>query len=664
MKRQIEKMLPPMLAERRHEPFDDPQWLCEFKYDGVRALVFVRRKDIRLFSRSANELTGRFPELAVLAGRTDTASAVLDGELVAVDEDGSHDFWRLMRRVRSSQASAKNRAESSPVTLVVFDVLCWGDEDTRQKTLQRRKQIIKEGVQWGGRLQYSPGAPGEQSTGLFTEAHLRGFEGIVAKKLDSPYVHGRSPNWFKVKANVRGRFVVGGITAGGQYLLVGVYLPSGQLRYVGRVMVTSTHRQDDDLRRAAKAAEAASAPFDLMPRPPGEGVDWLVPRLVCEVKYTEITPAGGLRHPELTGFLPHAKASDCRWSRLPKNRAEETSRETKPPGDETEPRKRGNSAAEQLANLPLHRSESGAGCIEVDGYRVPVSNPDKLLWEDPPLTKSQILAYYYLVRDGLLRYIRGRPLVLTRYPDGPSDSGFYQKRAPDSLPPWVETARLPSSGEPIDYVVCNNAATLMWLINLAAFELHPFPYRSHPEKGGVDLMLIDLDPEPPAGAAEARHAASMVEQLMSSVGVKCWVKSSGATGFHVVVPLRPEHDSESVSALAQIIGNLLLRRRPDLFTLQRLKKLRRGKVYLDYLQNKAGRTVVAPYCLRPREPASVSLPAPWRRVFARQHKGCAVVTSLKQAVRQYCRLGDIWSDLFARRYSLADMLERLRNTHL
>ena len=653
---QILSLLPPILAQRCEIPVDDDELIYEFKYDGVRILADIGGESVSLYTRNANDLAPLFPEFTSLSDRFEGASAVLDGELIVLKDDGTHSFYQLMRRVRSSPSSAEHFSRTIPATVVFFDCLSVDDEDLRQKPLVRRRQLLKDLMRWGGRVQFSPCVEGSYGSSLFTEADVSGLEGVVAKQHDSKYIHGRSSAWSKIKAMAKGRMVVGGITHGRDEILVGVTRDGCEdLCYLGTVHLPQQKKVREYMGTNLESLKSECAPFSNIDK---KTVDtWMKPVLTCEVAYTQITAGGSLRHPEFLRFI-ETSVDLCRWETLPKNCARGEFTDS---GTETELR----SSPENLTDrLPLITAADGSTYLDIDGRRVGVSNLNKMLWDDPPLSKGQILAYYYLVRKGLLRYIKNKPLVLTRYPDGPSGESFYQKRAPAHRPDWIETVRIPSSDGHIDYLVCNDAATLMWLINLAAFELHPFPVRPNKTGMNADFLVVDLDPAPPAGSPEAQHAALLVEQLLGGIGVRCWVKSSGGRGYHIILPLHPKYTGDHTAELVEIMGQILIQDRPDLFTLQRSKTDRSGKVYVDYLQNKWGRTVVAPYCLRGSEEASVSLPLSWEKLFIPptatsrdQH------TALQSAIAQYIRYGDIWKEMLTHRWELTEILRRLRKTY-
>lgn len=637
--------MPPMLAVPMQRPRVDAGWVYELKYDGVRALVHVDAGRLRILSRSGRDMTDSFAELGPLPERLHASSAVLDGELVGLDDDGLPSFSLVMSRLRSRGG----RGGEGALQLHLFDALKFGGDDLRDEPLGRRKEVLLDGVRWGGAIRYSSHVPGRRGLDLLRRADLRGFEGVVAKAIDSTYVHGRSDSWRKIRLTASARVLACGLAraeAQGEWvLLVGVYGPGGELKYVGRVLIPPSYSGDiEELHDAARQHPGEDSPFPGDPEVTGP-VMWLDPVRSCRVEYAEITAGGRLRHPAYRGLIP-TRRTRCLWSRLDRNRASR-------PG----PQQKGHlPTAELLARMGVPAGENETTCGG-RGRRVKLTNLDKVLCPEPRLTKADFIAYYHLVAPALLDYLSGRPLVLTRYPDGVHQPGFYQKRAPPTRPSWVPTVPVGTSSGTRDYVVCDDVSTLMWLVNSAAFEIHPLPVQD-PER--VDLMVIDLDPRPPAGGAEARRAAVLVEQLLGELDVPSWVKTSGGKGLHVVVPLKPDATAEQVTTLAQIIGGVLSRQREDLFTVQRSKTAGAGRVYVDYLQNRRGATVVAPYCVRGGPGAVVSMPLTWGELFGGIRWEPVPSFSMSRAAGRFLDRGDAWSGMFDERGRIGDLLQKLR----
>ncbi len=629
--------MPPMLAGRWEEPVGDPAWSYEMKYDGVRVIACVDSGTIRLYSRTGRDLQG-FPEIDGLGDRLKVSRAVLDGELVVLGEDGRPCFTSTMKRLR------RRRPMGPEGRVYLFDALVWDANDLRDEGLQRRREILLTGVDWGGSVHYSPSVGGDMGSDLLRQADLLGFEGVMAKRRDSPYVHGRSHAWRKIRISATARAVIGGLVGHEEVsVLVGVG-DGGHYRYLGRVSVPSSHGDLEELARLRRRSRRADSPFENCSAP---DVDWVEPVRCCRIRYAEITPGGRLRHPVYGGLI-RPPVNESAWLQLERNRALDANSTDNGVMVDFCPKR-------VLLDMGIGMRATRASAL-IDDREVPLTNLEKVLWPDVGLTKGDVIAYYRVISEGLLCYIRGRPLKVTRHPDGPSGEGFFQRRIPPNSPPWLRGVEV----EGRQYVVCDDVATLIWLVNSAAFEIHPLPFR-HPDRG-PDLLLLDLDPAVPAGLAEACRGAVLIEQLLSELGISSWVKTSGGRGVHVAVPLEAGCSEEQVTSLAHILGQFLVQARGDLFTIERSRGRRRGKVYVDYLQNRRGATVIAPYCIRPREGAPVSTPVTWDEMY-RALRGELPVFSPAAVVDRFSRKGDPWKDLLAVRHPVEGILQRLRERY-
>ena len=629
--------MPPMLAGRWEEPVGDPAWSYEMKYDGVRVIACVDSGTIRLYSRTGRDLQG-FPEIDGLGDRLKVSRAVLDGELVVLGEDGRPCFTSTMKRLR------RRRPMGPEGRVYLFDALVWDANDLRDEGLQRRREILLTGVDWGGSVHYSPSVGGDMGSDLLRQADLLGFEGVMAKRRDSPYVHGRSHAWRKIRISATARAVIGGLVGHEEVsVLVGVG-DGGHYRYLGRVSVPSSHGDLEELARLRRRSRRADSPFENCSAP---DVDWVEPVRCCRIRYAEITPGGRLRHPVYGGLI-RPPVNESVWLQLERNRALDANSTDNGVMVDFCPKR-------VLLDMGIGMRATRASAL-IDDREVPLTNLEKVLWPDVGLTKGDVIAYYRVISEGLLCYIRGRPLKVTRHPDGPSGESFFQRRIPPNSPPWLRGVEV----EGRQYVVCDDVATLIWLVNSAAFEIHPLPFR-HPDRG-PDLLLLDLDPAVPAGLAEACRGAVLIEQLLSELGISSWVKTSGGRGVHVAVPLEAGCSEEQVTSLAHILGQFLVQARGDLFTIERSRGRRRGKVYVDYLQNRRGATVIAPYCIRPREGAPVSTPVTWDEMY-RALRGELPVFSPAAVVDRFSRKGDPWKDLLAVRHPVEGILQRLRERY-
>src|SRR5262245_34446557 len=403
---------PFMLAALEERPFSRPGWLFEIKYDGVRVFASRRDEHVELRGRSGQVVTTRYPEIAAAVAALPASRFLIDGEIVAFDEEGRSSFERLQARMGLTAPRDIERAMAQvPVTGIFFDCLSLDGYDLRPLALSERKTCLRLVVPRQGTVRYGDHVE-EQGEAFFDAASERLLEGIVAKKAASPYAVGRSRDWIKIKCQQRQEFVIGGYTdpqgARGYFgaLHLGVY-EDGRLVYVSKV---GTGFDDAALRRLMELLRPlarATSPFDVG-TPTGRGHHWVEPSLVCEVRFTEWTDDGGLRHPAFLGLRDDKNPEDCR--------------------------------REPLTAVSLAASTEPARPAEAP--HVTISNPRKIFWPDEGYTKSDLVAYYEAVSPWLLPYLKERPLVLTRYPDGITGKSFYQKDAPEFVPSWVRTERV------------------------------------------------------------------------------------------------------------------------------------------------------------------------------------------------------------------------------
>ncbi len=595
--------LAPMLARAGELPRDEEHWAFEIKWDGVRAIAYSEPGELRLESRSLKDITGRYPELARLGRALGSHSAVLDGEIVVFDEHGHPSFEALQQRMQlESRAQARRRAASTPVTYMIFDLL-WLDGHPQMELpyLERRARLAElelNGERWQT-PEHIVGRGGE----LLAASAGQGLEGVLAKRLDSTYQPGvRSAGWLKIKTFPRQELVIGGWTPGrGRRatgigaLLLGVHEPDGALRYVGRVGSGLSEREIARLETLLAPLRRETSPFSAGPKPPREAF-FAEPRLVAEVAFGEWTSGGSLRHPIYKG-LREDKAAEL----VVREQWGEGSGRDGPP------------ATDAPAKLELRRRGQAAETT-VDGRVLKLSNLDKVLYPETGFTKGELIDYYATIAPVLLRHLAGRALTVKRWPDGVEGKSFFQKQAPAHRPEWVATATLPSERKPIDYVLVEDRATLVWLANLAAIELHtPMARARTPDR--PTAVVFDLDPGPPAGVIECCRVALRLRDLFANLGLESFVKTSGSKGLQLYLPLNDESASDTrTKAFARTVAELLAEDEPELVVANMAKARRAGKVLIDWSQNDSKKTTVCAYSLRATPRPTVSTPLSWPEV--------------------------------------------------
>jgi bifunctional non-homologous end joining protein LigD len=616
------KNVQPMLATAG-TPFTDSAWVFEIKYDGYRLLGGKEHGEVRLVSRNRHDFTRVFPEIAEVLDALPFDDFLLDGEVVVHDAEGLPSFAGLQQRGRLTREMDINRAVAQwPATLYAFDLLLFDRYDLRGLPLTERKRLLAEMLPTVGPIRISEHIEGAGEA-MFEKLKEMGLEGMVSKRADSVYVGRRSGDWIKVSARSNDDFAVVGYTppknrrAGFGALLLAQRGADGWV-YAGRV---GGGFSDHDLSAIAKQLVNAR---DGEPPRDAEvigGARWVAPELVVEVQFKDRTTAGRLRQPTFVGLRDDKPAEDC-W--LPG--------ENKP-----------------LPEAPVENKKSPPV--------VQITNPDKVFWPERGYTKGDLIAYYRAVAPWLLPYLKDRPLVLTRYPDGIEGKSFYQKDAPVYVPDWIRLETLWSEGSEreIRYFVIESEEGLAYIANMAAIPLHV--WSSHiPSLQQPDWCILDLDPK----GAPFKHVvqvARALHKLCEDVDLPHFVKTSGSTGLHVLIPLGAHYTHEQSRAMAELLANWAVKELPEIATVARHLDSREGKVYVDYLQNGHGRLLVAPYSVRPVPDATVSMPLSWRQVTAKldmYRYDMRVVPGLLEKQKK-----DPFAGLFDQAADLGGALERL-----
>ncbi len=580
----------PMMARLGPLPKDDAGWAFEIKWDGVRAIAHSEPGRLRFHSRNMHDITARYPELSKLNRALSHHRAILDGEIVALDAEGKPSFGALQRRMHLASESAVRRlAKDAPVTYLVFDLL-WLDGHSLMDLPYEERRARLAALELNGDRWRTPDYVAGHGKQVLRATAEQGLEGVVAKRLDTPYEPGRrSACWVKVKNLNRQEVVIGGWMPGeGRRrerigaLLVGVR-EDGHLRYAGRVGTGFTEAELDRLATFLAPLERSASPFDApdQPKPP-RGAVWVEPRYVAEVEFREWTQGNQLRAPSYKG-LRDDKAPD------------EVVREGGPG-----------------ASVSI-REEKDKAVAEVEGREIKVSNLDKVLYPKAGFRKRDVIAFYADIAPVLLPHLEGRPLTLKRYPNGVDAAHFYEKQAPSHRPAWVHTARVPTGSKTIEFVVCDDLPTLVWLATLADLELHTSLARAD-EIVRPTALAFDLDPGEPATIVECCRVGLLLEGMFRGLGLQSFPKTSGSKGLQVYVPLNTDVSYDVTKPFAKAVAELLEREEAKLVVSRQTKTLRRGKVLVDWSQNDEHKTTVNVYSLRARDRPTVSTPLTWDEV--------------------------------------------------
>jgi bifunctional non-homologous end joining protein LigD len=646
-----------MLATLADAPLADPHLVYEPKYDGIRALVTVTPgAEVAIASRLGNDKTAQFPELvAALArwGARRKAAILLDGEIVALDPAGRPaGFQRLQDRIHlGGGRSLPVRKALTPVAFVAFDLLRDGDEDLcplplaeRRKRLEASFSPSKDGVLRLARQVRGDGGP------LMAEAIAEGWEGIVAKDARSPYRPGRRTlEWRKLKLVKRQELVVGGFTeprgsrARFGALLVGVPTAEGVLRYAGHVGGGFSDKELDRVGRLLDARLAKTSPFESVPVT-NERPHWVRPELVVEVKFSDWTDEGYLRHPVYVGLRDDVVAEAVRLETKPA--AAPAPAPKKPPA----PAKARRAAAEPpgaderaglLAALDALAAR-GAGRLTLpEGAVLELGNLNKPLWPKLGLSKADLFRYYVAVSPYLLPVVRDRPLVMKRLPDGVDGPSFYQHRAPDEVPRGVRVEGIPGDDVPTRFIG-GTLATLLHMTQLAAISQDPWFARIGSPRE-MDFAAIDLDPMDAAPFSRVRDVARWVKDELDRMQVTGYLKTSGASGLHIYLPMRPGTPFEAGMLFCRIFAELVAARHPEAATVERaVKKRDPSTVYVDYLQNVPGKTLACAYSARASDYAGASTPLAWDELDDDLDPRAFTIKTLPERLRE---VGDLWAPL-------------------
>jgi len=594
--------LRPMKPETADRPFSRPGWVFELKYDGFRMIAAGGAGEARLFYKSGHDATRIFPELARAVAALPFQGVILDGEAVVLDEQGKPHFQRLQRRgLRTRTADVQHAAAASPATFFVFDLLGFEDFDLRPLPLHARREILRRVLPPGGDwLRLSDEIP-ERGEDLYAAVAGMGLEGIVAKRADSPYHAGYSADWLKVRVDQSSDFaVVGFESASGLRRLHLAVRDGGGLVYAGTVG-TGFNREDDKEIRARLAPIRRADP----PVPVEEirGAVWVEPEMVVEVRYKEWTEGGHLRHPVFLRVRDDKTAGECFR-----------------PGEEREEEETVAAASPDSTAIKT----------------IKLTNLDKVFWPEEGYTKGDLVDYYRAVAPWMLPFLRDRPLVLDRYPNGITGKSFFQKNAPEKAPPQLRTLKLRSEEREIDYILCDDADGLLYLVNLGAIPFHVWSSRVE-TIDRPDWCILDLDPKA-APFAHVVRIALAIRELCEEIGIPPFIKTSGGSGLHVLLPMGGLLAHEPVRQLAELLAGVIVRRLPDIATTARSIPARRGRVYVDALQNGRGKLLAAPYCVRPRPGATVSTPLDWKEVNSKLDLGAFTLKTVPERLRR--RKGD------------------------
>lgn len=608
----------PMLCTLVNEPFSKEGWLFEVKWDGYRAIGTKKGGSIQLYSRANNNFVAKYP-LVAEAMRMFKHDVMVDGEIVVVDPSGTAHFEWLQNW---------HRAPHGTLRFYLFDILWCDGRDVRPMPLAERKKLLKSIMPPSDVLRYGDHVA-TNGAALFRKIQQRNLEGIVAKNGSSAYLEAkRGLDWLKIKTGLRQEVVIGGYTeprGGRKYLgslVVGTY-EKGKLEYVGHSGGGIPDEQRKLLRDKLADRERQTSPFSTEPKP-NAPVHWVNPELVCEMGFSEWTTEGYMRQPQFKGLR-----SDKNPLSVHREKAKQTA----------------------LAVAPAHIQKSNSA------LPFEPTHLDKVFFPRHKYTKGDIMTYYTSVAEYILPYIKDRPCSLLRMPSGIAGESFFQKNN-EHLPEWVPRADIfsESNNANLRWIVGGDLHTLLYMIQLGCVEVNPWSSRVG-HLGKPDWAVIDLDPEG-VTFPKVIEVALAVKTVCEEWGIATYPKTSGKTGLHIYIPLGAAYTYEQAKNVAHLIGLEVNKRLPKITSVERMPAKRENKIYLDYLQNREGQTLAAPYSLRPTPGASVSMPLHWSEVTKQLRP---TNFTIENAVRRLKHTGDIWSPVLGKGIHLDAVLERIQN---
>ena len=612
----IPSFVSPMLATLIEKPFDDENWLFEIKWDGYRALAFIDRGKVQLKSRRDLIWNQTFPLIAQSLENVNS-QVIFDGELVVLDSKGKSDF-QLMQNYQKEGKGA--------LYYYVFDILYKDGEDLRSLPLIERKQILSKYLKQLSLplVRYSSHVM-KTGKSFFKEVSKHHLEGIIGKNASSSYQSKRSKDWVKIKAILTQEVVIGGFTAPRNSrkkfgaLLVGIYDDKNELKYSGHVGGGFSFDLLQKVYDQLKPLIQKKSPFKPVPKT-NTSPTWVKPKLVGEVSFSEWTKDSIMRQPIFQGL------------RVDKNPIA-VKKETPKPF--------------------VRRSKEKTSSKEVS-----LTNLDKIYWPKEKYTKGDLIHYYEKVASFILPYLKDRPIILYRFPNGIEGKSFYQKNINFPHPEKIKTFPIEHEGKTDNYLLINDINSLLFAVNLGSIDLHPFMSRCKNIES-PDYCVIDLDPHN-ISFTKVIETALTIHELLEELEIDHYCKTSGGKGLHIFIPLKGKYDFDQSRQFAEIISHLTHKRLPKITSLERKPEKRQKKIYLDCLQNRYGQSIVAPYSVRPRPKALVSTPLEWKEINETLDLTKFNIKTLPARLKEK---GDLFKQVLKTGINLTSALKRIKRVY-
>lgn len=587
----------PELATLVEHPPEGNEWLHEIKFDGYRLISIISGNKINLYTRNQHDWTYKFPELVKGFSQLDIKSAILDGEIVALNKDKKSDFQLLQNHIKEQKTSS--------LIYYSFDLLYYNGFNLTSLPLHERKAILKTLLsQAKSKIQYSDHLVGNGKQ-FFNEACHVGLEGVVSKKSSSKYVQARTRDWQKSKCMQRQEFIVIGFTKpkGSRPYFGSLLLAvneNKQLRYSGNVGTGFDTYSLQEMFSLLNKYKTTTMPIAIKPKGI-PNITWVDPTIVVEVEFTEWTREGLLRHPSFKGVRSDKPAIDIIHEKV-----------------------------EPTMKKSVENSYD-------------FTHPDKILYPEQGLTKLDLANYYQAVHEWILPHVINRPLTIVRCPQGQQNKCFYQKHFLESEMPGLHSIPIKEKHDTQPYNYITDITGLMSLVQLGVLEIHN--WGCHIDKvEKPDLIIFDLDPAPDRTWKQVIEGAFFVKNNLDKFGLRSFVKTTGGKGLHVVVPIKREYGWEEIEIFAHTFVNYLVSIKPDAYVATMSKAKRKGKIFLDYLRNKRGATAITPYSTRAKEDATVAMPLGWDELSAKIKSDHFTVLNAPKYLAKLKK--DPWEDFF------------------
>jgi bifunctional non-homologous end joining protein LigD len=674
----------PMLATLTDDAFDDKDWVFEIKYDGYRAVAYINGKDVTITSRKNLSFNNKFPPV-VDALQELGLEAVLDGEIVALNEEGKSEFQLLQQWQKTGEGE---------LIYYVFDLLWINGYNLMHLPLYERKEILQQLLPEHPMIRYSDHI--EQNGKQFFEAAIQqGLEGIMAKTIDSAYTPKiRTRQWLKIKTAQRQEVIICGFTEtrGSRShfgaLVLGVY-EKNKLIYVGHTGSGFTEQSLKAVYKKLKPLIIQTSPFSPKPKT-NMPCTWVKPVLVGEVKFSEWTKDNILRQPIFIGLREDKNAKDVHkemalhtGAAVAEGENETASHQQKKPTTKKMQTKNAKKNAKRAPSARMNRSNGQNAerrtrntrkatssqspnnflndtdkeqVVIINKKELTFTNLDKIYWPADKITKRDMLNYYDRMAEFILPYMKDRPQSMNRFPNGISKPSFYQKDVTGKVADWIEKHDYvsESDGEKKQYLVCTDEASLLYMANLGCIEMNPW-HSTTKKPDNPTWCVIDLDPGK-ISFDKVIEAALVIKQLANELEIDTWCKTSGSTGLHIYIPLGAAYDYDQSRQLAELLVTLVHKEIPSFTSLERSPAKRKTKIYLDYLQNRSIQTIAAPYSLRPKPGATASAPLHWEEV----KKGLSIQDfTIENMHSRANEVGDIFKPVLGKGINLKKVLAKI-----